>query len=153
MRQQRGRRKPWRQSGGLGGCMLWHGNPSLLVMLACVGLWAAARLQSPAWLPPTWRWIARNEPVTDSTACKQTKYRGKDEVWSRGCCCLHALSPSLAPQPPTFSSCVSEKSNTTPFLTDVLNSWTFWKPCAVLFVCHVNCWGEPKPGAQKSRAH
>lgn len=22
----------------------------------------------------------RNEPVTDSTACKQTKYRGKDEV-------------------------------------------------------------------------
>lgn len=35
-------------SQGLGKGMLWHGNPSLLVMLACVGLWVAVRPWSQA---------------------------------------------------------------------------------------------------------
>lgn len=107
---------------GLGRGMLWHGNPSLLVMLACIGVWAAGRPQSPAWLPPTWRWL---EPGYKEWTCHwlllvnkpntvgKMRCEAEDAAVSMPCLCLPL---ALAHQPPTFSSCVSEKSNTTPFL-------------------------------------
>lgn len=95
-----------------------------------------------AWPPPTWHWL---QPGFKESTChwlhclKPTKYRGKDEVLHRGCCCLHALPPSLLPialvhQPSTFSSCVSVKSNTPLSFTGVLNLHTWRKPCG-LFIC------------------
>lgn len=46
--------------------------------------------------------------------------------------------------PNFFLSCQQEIKYQPPSFTDALNSWTFRKPCAVLFVCHVVCWGSPK---------
>lgn len=70
----------------------------LVVILAHVAHWLAERPQSPGWLPPAWhRAGIQGMNLSLTPACKQTKYCGKDEVWSRGCCCLHALSLPLAP--------------------------------------------------------
>lgn len=81
----------------------------LVVILAHVAHWLAERPQSPGWLPPAWHWAGiQGMNLSLTPACKQTKYCGKDEVWSRGCCCLHALSLPLSPpfglahQPPDF---------------------------------------------------
>lgn len=122
MRQQRGRRKAWRQSGVWEGyVMTWKSQP-----VGHAGLWEplsdrkALESSLSAYLVLVGARI-QGMNLSLTPACKQTKYRGKDEVWSRGCCCLHTLSASvslplaLGHQPPIFSTCVSKKSNTTPF--------------------------------------
>lgn len=99
------------------------------------------RVQPGCLLPgPGWSQDTRKEPATNSTACKQTKYRGKDEVWCRGCCCLHALSPSLTLSllinPKHFPLVSARKSNITPS-----NLWcpelTCFEKIMCCFICGV----------------
>lgn len=65
-------------SQGLGKVMLWHGNPSLLVMLACGSVSGRKALEPGHLLPGTGcSQDSRNEPVTGSIACNKPNTVGK----------------------------------------------------------------------------
>lgn len=122
-------------SQGLGKVMLWHGNPSLLVMLACGSVSDRKALEPGHLLPGTGcSQDSRNEPVTDSIACNKPNTVGKMRCYTEDAAVsmpsrLLAPSPvSLIHQPPIFSSCVSAKSNTTPSYHCILNlqTWRAW---------------------------
>lgn len=106
-------------SQGLGKGMLWHGNPSLLVMLACVGLWVAVR----PWSLAT-SYLALVAARIQGINLSLTPLPETNQIpWERWGVTQRMLLSSCPPsfpitlvhQPSTFSSCVSTKSNTLPF--------------------------------------
>lgn len=103
-------------SQGLGKGMLWHGNPSLLVMLACVGLWVAVR----PWSLAT-SYLALVAARIQGINLSLTPLPETNQIpWERWgvtqrmplSSCPPSFPITLVHQPSTFSSCVSTKSNT-----------------------------------------
>lgn len=138
MRQQR--EESLGVSQGLGKVMLWHGNPSLLVMLACGSVSGSKALEPGHLLPGTGcSQDSRNEPVTDSIACNKPNTVGKMRCYTEDAA-VSMPSPLLPPSllflsyiSPQYFPLVSARNQTPP--SPITASWTCELEELGLFIC------------------
>lgn len=141
-RIRRQREESLGNSQGLGKGMLWHGNPSLLVML-CGSLSGSKALEPGHLLPGTGcSQDLRNQPVTDSIAWNQPNTVGKMRCYTEDAA---VFMPSLSyyscsSTPNVFLLC-QRKNKHHPCLSLISCACILEENHVdCLFVCHLNNW-------------